>query len=77
MSAKRFLITFALAALLATTGCRTWCERHYPCPAPAPCCVPCTPTASYSAPAAPPPQNWTAPVAAGGGGRCRCIPVVD
>ena len=69
MAAKRFLITFAVAALLASTGCRHWCERHYPCqPAPvyagaaaAPACVPCVPCCpqtNYASPAAPA-ANWT------------------
>lgn len=75
MSAKRFLITFALAALLAATGCRTYCERHYPCPTPAPaaCCVPCPPTASYAPPA--PVQTWSNPAPVAGGRRqlnCVC-----
>ncbi len=75
MSAKRFLLTFALAALLAATGCRTWCERHYPCPTPypataaAPCCVPCTPTVGYS-PA--PVQSWTTPSVGPKNCRCTC-----
>jgi hypothetical protein len=73
MSAKRFLITFALAALLAATGCRTWCERHYPCPTPvaaAPCCVPCAPTSGY-APAAPV-QTWSSPAPVAGR-RLNCV----
>lgn len=66
MSAKPFLISLTLALVLLTTGCRSFCERHYPCPAPAPApttacvpCVPCVPTASYSAPA--PAATWNSP----------------
>lgn len=63
MAAKRLLATFALAALLGSTGCRSWCERHYPCPAPmgAPTsCAPCAPPATcYSAPT----PAWNAPAA--------------
>lgn len=71
MSAKRFLITFALAALLAATGCRTWCERHYPCPTPQTCCVPCAPTSGYGPPP-PPVQTWSQPVSRGGPRNCTC-----
>lgn len=64
MAAKRMLATFALAALLGSTGCRSWCERHYPCSAPvANGCAPCGPPATcYSAPQ--PAWNAPGPVAA-------------
>lgn len=62
MAAQRLLLSFALALLLGSTGCRSYCERHFPCQSPvspvgAPGCVPCCPPAtSYSgAPA------WNAP----------------
>jgi hypothetical protein len=80
MAAKRFLISFALAALLATTGCRTWCEHHYPCPGPAypaatTACVPCVPCCPQTTYAPPPPvapsANWTQP-AAPRYGTCVC-----
>lgn len=75
MSAKRIVVTLALAAFLTATGCRSWCERHYPCPTPvygAPAaapqaCVPCVPTASYAPPA--PVQTWSNP----GPKNCRCV----
>jgi hypothetical protein len=70
MSAKRFLITFALAALLAATGCRTWCERHYPCPTPQTCCVPCAPAPGYAPP--PPVQTWSSPAPVAGPRRMTC-----
>jgi hypothetical protein len=76
MTGKRFSSAAVLVALLLSTGCRCWCEKHYPCPpayppppppagyAPQPCvpCVPCCPpgTGSGYAPA-PPPSSWTAP----------------
>ncbi|MFM7150570.1 MAG: hypothetical protein ACKO23_12065 [Gemmataceae bacterium] len=85
MSPRRWLFTLALAMLPALTGCRSWCERHYPCPTPmgypaaapvaypaaAQSCVPCCPpTQSYAAPVAP--SNWTSP--APKLGTCVCPP---
>lgn len=72
MAAKRFWIFCALAGLMAATGCRHWCERHYPCPAPgypaaaspAAACVPCVPCCPPGATSyAPPPAtaNWSQP----------------
>jgi hypothetical protein len=77
MTGKRWVILAALAALLVSTGCRGWCEHHYPCPqqaaypATAPCCcVPCAPTTVSAAPA--PPPNWSAPAAGPRYGTCVC-----
>jgi hypothetical protein len=71
MAAKRFLISFALAALMVATGCRSWCERHY-CPqqpvAYQPCVPCCPPTQSYAPPAPVPTANWSQP----GGRPCTC-----
>jgi hypothetical protein len=77
MTAKRLWMAAALAIVAATTGCRTWCEHHYPCPqpvcaAPNPCCAP---AAGYApVPAAPPAaavsQNWGAP--RGNTMQCNC-----
>ncbi len=70
MTAKRFWSMIALVALAASTGCRSWCEHHYPCPPP---CTPCCPPAAsaYPAvPAAPPPSNWGAPKTC----TCTCPP---
>jgi len=66
MKGKRFVVTAALATLLATAGClRNMCERHgyYPVTPPAACapqcCVPCgPPAAGYTAPA---PAGWNVP----------------
>jgi hypothetical protein len=86
MTAKRLLITAVLAILVGTTGCRSWCENHYPCQqgvaaAPPPggccCCPPGTtalaPVAAVPPPAPPPPQNWGAPAAVPAGGTA-CTP---
>ncbi len=73
MPAKRFWAQVALMSVLAVTGCRSWCENHYPCPQPVsyaqPCCNPCyqaptccTPAPNPCAPApayAPPPPTWS------------------
>ncbi|MFO0880107.1 MAG: hypothetical protein U0840_22395 [Gemmataceae bacterium] len=75
MSAKQWIVSIGLAVVLAATGCRSWCERHYPCPTPvyAPAgpaptaCVPCAPTAGYAP--APPVQTWSNP----GPKNCRCV----
>jgi hypothetical protein len=71
MTAKRLMIVMALAVLAASTGCRSWCEQHYPCQQPvyaAPqgsCCAPCAPgTSGYVPPAPATPvsrQDWGAP----------------
>jgi hypothetical protein len=61
MTGKRFLSVAALAALLSGgAGCRSWCERQYPC---VPACQPCAPAPVISsAPPPPPPAgSWTAP----------------
>ncbi len=72
MTAKRLLIAVALAALAGSTGCRTWCEHHYPCQtACAPCCAPAS--SGYAPPPAPPIQ--AAAVSRGGWGetkQCTC-----
>jgi hypothetical protein len=70
MLAKRMWITIALALLGATTGCRSWCEHHYPCPqtcaAPCQCVPPCAPGTVAASPAVPvaaaaPAQDWSRP----------------
>jgi hypothetical protein len=54
MPGKRTCMAAVLAALLASTGCCSWCQHHCPCAAPPapvaaaspanPCCVPCPQT---------------------------------
>jgi hypothetical protein len=34
MAARTLLMALAMAALTLSTGCRSYCERNYPCPAP-------------------------------------------
>ena len=76
MAAKRVLFLSILAALRSLTGCRMFCDRHYPCqPQCAPtCCMPCCPQgAGYTPPPPPPPQpavtnNW----GSSGQGNCCC-----
>jgi hypothetical protein len=68
MTGGRIVRLLALAALLALTGCRSWCERHYPepnyagncCqPQPQPCCAPAT---NYPLqPCAPAAPAWNTP----------------
>ncbi|MBY0229416.1 MAG: hypothetical protein K2W96_09070 [Gemmataceae bacterium] len=42
MLARTLFIFLAFVALAANSGCRSWCERNYPCPQPgyAPYCPP-------------------------------------
>jgi hypothetical protein len=83
MTARRLLIAVSVAVLAVATGCRSWCERSYPCqtpvvaaPAPTTACVPCQPccvpaTAPAAVPAVPaPPPTWNAPRT----GTCVCPP---
>ena len=64
----------AVAVLLASVGCRSWCDRHYgngccyaPSASPQCCCPPpqccCPPTANYAPPppAAAPAGTWNQP----------------
>jgi hypothetical protein len=79
MAAKRVLITVAFAVLAASVGCRSWCERHYPCPQPVACqpCVPCCPTpAGYTPAAAPAPvASWSNPAPLPARPMtCTCVP---
>ncbi len=74
MPALRKWALLLLTASLAMSGCKSWCENHYPCPAQAPypaayapayypqqCCpAPCC------TPAAPVQSAWT------GGAACPC-----
>ncbi len=46
MAARKILIALAMVALSLSTGCRSYCERNYPCPAPA--------YGAYPAPCPPP-----------------------
>ena len=67
MTAKRILMACALAMIFGSTGCRSWCEYHHPCPTAAPACAaPC-----YQQPVSNAPPTWN------GGGRgmsCQCVP---
>jgi hypothetical protein len=54
MMRKRLFWAGILATLLASAGCRSWCEHHGYCqPAPAAyapqCCCPCAPAVGYAA----------------------------
>jgi hypothetical protein len=74
MPGKRTWIAAALAGLLASTGCCSWCQRHCPCAAAPPatgtvaaapaCCVPCQPVCcpANSAPLQPVPAGPPQPV---------------
>jgi hypothetical protein len=78
MAAKRLLIPCALMALSMITGCRTWCERHYPCQQPQPVltqqCVPCCPPGVNGVSQVPPPPP-TQPVNFGSSRMdCVCTP---
>ena len=54
MAAKRILMVCALAMIFGSTGCRSWCEHHYPCASPQQPCQPCyQQPVSYGPPAAP------------------------
>jgi hypothetical protein len=56
MAARKVLIALAMVALSLSTGCRSYCERNYPCPSPV----------AYGAPypaACPPPNYGAVPVA--------------
>jgi hypothetical protein len=75
MTAKRLMTLIALAILATGTGCRSWCEHHYPCAQPvcaqpcAPCCPPGT-AAGYAPTGTATPvsnQTWGAPR-----GNCTC-----
>jgi hypothetical protein len=73
--ARNWLVrTAAVAVLLTSVGCRSWCERHYgtgccvpTCAAPQCCCPPpccCPPTANYAPPPPPAPApagTWNQP----------------
>jgi hypothetical protein len=76
MAARWILMVFALAALGSSTGCRTWCERNYPCPpACTPCCYPAptahAPPAIPAVPAAPV-ANWGNPTGRPLNCTCTC-----
>lgn len=76
MAAKRIVFLSILVALSALTGCRSYCERHYPCPPPpvaygAPqCCVPCCPQGAGYGPPAPLPPAQVNYQSSG----CACVP---
>jgi hypothetical protein len=68
--ARNWLVrSAAVVVLLASVGCRSWCDRHYgtsccapSCPAPQCCCPPpccCPPTANYAPPPPPAPATGT------------------
>jgi len=73
MAAKRLLILCVVAAVSTLTGCRMWCDHHYPCQQPAcyappqQCCVPCCPQ-QPNVPPPPQPVNYQ-------GTNCPCGPV--
>ncbi len=75
MTAKRLFSAAFLIALLFSTGCRHFCEKHYPCNqqcCPAPCC-PAPAVGGYPPPPAPvPAASWAAP--AGRPMSCTCVP---
>ena len=73
MTARRLVMTVALTALVAATGCQSWCQTHYPCQQPvyaqpqtyAPCNPCCNPSGYSPAPPAvssqPGQPAWNAP----------------
>jgi hypothetical protein len=82
MADRRLLIAVLVAGLTVATGCRSWCERSYPCQTPAvaaapttacqpcqPCCAPGSATVAVPVAPAPPPA-WNAPRT----GTCVCPP---
>jgi hypothetical protein len=40
MTGRRIARWLGLLALASSLGCRSWCEKQYPCQAAAPCCAP-------------------------------------
>lgn len=81
MAARKWILAFfAAAALSLGTGCRSWCERNYPCQQPCPpqyyngyapqACPPVPPGAAY--PGTPVPAGAYAPPS--GQLRCTCVP---
>lgn len=57
MAAKRLLIVCVLAALSMLTGCRTWCDHHYPCQQSCQPCQPCCCAPQANVPPPPPPAQ--------------------
>jgi hypothetical protein len=85
MTSKRVLIGVALAVLAASTGCRSFCDRNYPCqapcaspvvaappPPPAAACVPCCPPGTAAAYVPPAPAAPAANWGAPRGDTCTC-----
>jgi hypothetical protein len=69
MTGGNILRLLALAGILSLTGCRAFCERHYPetnyapnsgC-APQPCCTPASYGPVQAQPCAPAPGAWNVP----------------